>query len=460
MVKRIDRREAAPHQREDFMKRRFYLFLTGLMILFVLSGCSKKSTLDPQKPVTLTLWHVYGEQADSPMNRLVEEFNQTAGQEKGIIINVTLMANASSIGTKLLDAQKGTPGVPAMPDLFFCHNSNVKELGAENLINWKDLFTDEELDGYIPEFLEDGMVDGRLSIFPVSKSTHLLYLAGAQFDRFSADTGVTADSLSTWDGFFDTAEKYYQWSGGKPFCAIDYLIRCVELNAMEKGASDFYSDDGWYDFDNEIFKASYLEFAKAIAKGYIVVSDLYSNTQVMTNEVAAGLGSSASILYYNDTITYPDNTSEPMDLRVLPMPKAAGTDLLITQAGVGLCALKTTEQKMEAAAVFARWLTESRRNLDFCVETGYMPVNRAAFDQIPDYPFTSEAYKNLYATLNEVNQTGTAMKEPSFPGYYAKVYQLYDKIRSEQTDLPTRYQTGTDVGILADEMWDLFRSIQ
>ena len=139
------------------MKRRFYLLLTGLMILLALSGCSKKSALDPRKPVTLTLWHVYGEQADSPMNRLVEEFNQTTGQEKGIVINVTLMANASSIGTKLLDAQNGNPGVPAMPDLFFCHSGNVEELGAENLIDWKDLFTDEELDGYIPEFLEDGI---------------------------------------------------------------------------------------------------------------------------------------------------------------------------------------------------------------------------------------------------------------------------------------------------------------
>ena len=33
---------------------------------------------------------------------------------------------------------------------------------------------------------------------------------------------------------------------------------------------------------------------------------LYSNTQVMTGETLAGLGSSAAILYYNDFVTYPD----------------------------------------------------------------------------------------------------------------------------------------------------------
>ena len=88
-----------------------------------------------------------------------------------------------------------------MPDLFFCHNNNAQELGAENLLDWSTLFTQEELEAYVPAFLEDGMVDGRLSVFPVSKSTHLLFVAGTRFDRFAADTGVSYDDLATWEGF-------------------------------------------------------------------------------------------------------------------------------------------------------------------------------------------------------------------------------------------------------------------
>ena len=78
------------------MKKIFSLLLIFIILLCCFSGC-KKSELDKNKPVTLTMWHVYGEQADSPMNRLVEEFNQTVGMEKGIIINVTGMSNASHI---------------------------------------------------------------------------------------------------------------------------------------------------------------------------------------------------------------------------------------------------------------------------------------------------------------------------------------------------------------------------
>lgn len=442
------------------MKRWIVLALSALLLLTALSGCAKKTTLNPKDPVTLTMWHVYGEQADSPMNRLVEEFNQTVGKEQGIIINVTLMSSTTQIGEKLLAAQAQTPGVPAMPDLFFCHNNNVEELGAENVLDWQTIFTEDELSVYVPEFLDDGIVGDALCVFPVSKSTQLLFVAGSQFDRFAADTGVSYDALATWDGFFDVAAKYYDWSGGKPFCALDYLIRAVELNAMERGGSDFYTTDGWYAYENEALHDSWMEFAESYAKGHIIVSDLYSNTQVMTGEVVAGLGSTASILYYNDTVTYPDNTSEPMDLHPLPMPKAKDSELLITQAGVGLCATKTTDQKAEAAGVFARWLTEPARNLDFCVGSGYMPVTQEAFAQIENYDFSSESYRRLYTTLNTVNQTATAVREPSFAGYYSKIYALYDALREMQKSVPNRLADGESIQTLADETWGIFQSLE
>ncbi len=442
------------------MRKTIALLLITLGLLALVSGCGERSALDPDEPVTLSMWHVYGEQADSPMNRLVEEFNQTVGKERGIIINVTLMSSTAQIGEKLLDAQAQTPGVPAMPDLFFCHNNNAEELGAENLLDWKTLFSEEELSSYVPEFLADGMVGDALCVFPVSKSTQLLFVAGTQFDRFAADTGVSYDELATWDGFFEVAAKYYEWSGGKPFCALDYLIRAVELNAMEQGGGDFYTADGWYDFENQSLRDSWMEFAESYAQGHIIVSDLYSNTQVMTGEVLAGIGSTASILYYNDTVTYPDNTSEPMDLRVLPIPKASGSDLLVTQAGVGLCASKSTDQKAEAAGVFARWLTEPARNLEFCVGSGYMPVTQQAFDQIESYTFSSEAYRRLYTTLNTVNQTATAVREPSFAGYYGKVYTLYDTLRELQKEIPAQLSAGESTEALAGETWELFRGVK
>ena len=430
-------------------RKLFLLLLIFSISICCLPGC-KKSELDKNKPVTLTMWHVYGEQADSPMNRLIDEFNETVGVEQGIIINVTAMSNASKIGEKLLDAHNKIPGSAEMPDLFFAHKSNVLELGADCLLDWNEYFSEKELSAYIPEFLEDGTAAGKLSVFPVSKSTHLLFIAGGQFERFSADTGVTYEALSTWDGFFDAAAKYYDWSGGKPFCALDYPLRAIELAATESGAGNIFADNGFYDPSNVIFKQTFIKFADSLAKGHIMLSNLYSNTQVMTGEVVAGIGSSAAILYYNDTVTYEDGTSEPMDPEILPLPAENGKKPYITQAGVGLCAYKTTSQKAEASAIFAKWLTEPERNLEFVCQTGYMPVTNGAFDKIDDCRFKTADYEKLYAALKKVKESSEVLSEQQSPEYYSKVYAFYDYLRNEQKQF---ILSNTPPEALAEGLW-------
>lgn len=240
--------------------------------------------------------------------------------------------------------------------------------------------------------------------------------------------------LETWDGFFDVAKKYYEWSGGKPFCAIDYLIRLAELCAISDGEGISYKD-GWYDENNPSFIKAYEAFATSIAKGHIVVSDMYYNTQIMTAQTCAGIGSSASVLYANDKITYPNNTSEDMKLQVLPLPQQAGKQKVATQAGVGLCAYKTTAKKAEAATVFARWFTEEQRNVDFVLSTGYMPVRTGAFAKIGENSFKSDAFKNLYTALTKTVATCTFVREPNIDGYYSKVHTLYNQIREIQKNL-------------------------
>ena len=430
-------------------RKLFLLLLIFSISICCLPGC-KKSELDKNKPVTLTMWHVYGEQADSPMNRLIDEFNETVGVEKGIIINVTAMSNASKIGEKLLDAHNKIPGSAEMPDLFFAHKSNALELGTDCLLDWNEYFSEKELSAYVPEFLEDGTAAGKLSVFPVSKSTHLLFIAGGQFERFSADTGVTYEALSTWDGFFDAAAKYYDWSGGKPFCALDYPLRAIELAAVESGAGNIFADNGFYDPSNVIFKQTFMKFAYSLAKGHIMLSNLYSNTQVMTGEVVAGIGSSAAILYYNDTVTYEDGTSEPMNPEILPLPAENGKKPYITQAGVGLCAYKTTSQKAEASAIFAKWLTEPERNLEFVCQTGYMPVTNGAFDKIDDCRFKTADYEKLYAALKKVKESSEVLSEQQSPEYYSKVYAFYDYLRNEQKQF---ILSNTPPEALAEGLW-------
>ena len=84
------------------MERRTFLKLAAVLPGLVLAGCGgSKTLLSAKDPTMLSIWHVYGEQADSPMNRLLTEFNDTVGREKGILLNVTNMTNSAAIGSQL-----------------------------------------------------------------------------------------------------------------------------------------------------------------------------------------------------------------------------------------------------------------------------------------------------------------------------------------------------------------------
>ena len=61
------------------------IILSFILIFFssiFFTSCNKKN----DKPISLTMWHVYGEQATSPMDELVDEFNDSVGKKEGIVI--------------------------------------------------------------------------------------------------------------------------------------------------------------------------------------------------------------------------------------------------------------------------------------------------------------------------------------------------------------------------------------
>lgn len=451
--------KAGQAAKEDIKMKKLFVWMLILFSAIGLSGCKKETTLSPDAPVTLTMWHVYGEQTDSPMNRLVDQFNETVGKEKGIIIDVTVVTNSTMLGPQLLDAHANKPGAPKMPDLFSCFPGIIKQIGMEHILDWQDYFSDEELSYFVEEFIADGTVENHLAVFPVSKSSYALFINGSQFDRFSADTGVSYNDLADWDGFFDAAAQYYEWSGGKSFCAFDYLLHNMEMDALVQGG-ELYASNGWYDFENPALKESWMKFARPLVQGHISLSDPYASTQLTTGETLSGIGSTAGILYFNDTVTYPDNTSEPTNLRVLSLPKTKGSTGIMPVTGVGLSAYKTTEQKAEAASVFLHWFTETQRNLEFVAETGYMPVNTGAFDAIESYPFPSKSYQELYEAIKTMRDTYTPFVQTSHSDFYNRANSLYEDLRQLLPSLYQRAQQGEDIDALAEETWNLFCSVQ
>ena len=69
---------------EGITMKRSIIILCFVILITCFAGCAQGDTaLSPENPVTLTMWHVYGSQTKSPLNDVVNQFNQTVGIEKG-----------------------------------------------------------------------------------------------------------------------------------------------------------------------------------------------------------------------------------------------------------------------------------------------------------------------------------------------------------------------------------------
>ncbi len=87
---------------------KFAKLIITSMIVLLLTGCSLKKEdnykLDPENPTSIQIWHYYNGQQKMAFDKLVKEFNDTVGAEKGIIVEAFSQGNVVDLSEKVLDS--------------------------------------------------------------------------------------------------------------------------------------------------------------------------------------------------------------------------------------------------------------------------------------------------------------------------------------------------------------------
>lgn len=89
-----------------------------------------------REPVTVTIWHVYGGETESPLNDLIDTFNDTVGREQNIRVQVGSVTNTNTIHEAVLASAYGEPGATALPDAatsragLYLRYSALRAIGA------------------------------------------------------------------------------------------------------------------------------------------------------------------------------------------------------------------------------------------------------------------------------------------------------------------------------------------
>ncbi len=416
--------------------RKIAALLLAVFILSCFAGCS--GTPKEETPTTITVWHVYGGQTDSPLNDLIDEFNQTVGKEQQINVQVTSVSNSNTIHELVLAAANGEPGASELPDIFSSYPKTVMALPDDGiLVDYRDYFSEEELSAFIPAFVEEGTVNDRLVVLPVAKSTEIMFINETIFERFSQATGVTIEDLGTWEGLFQAAEAYAAWTDG--------LTPDVPGDAK----SMFVAWD---------------PLAEAALKGGVWLKSGYATESIRTGDSIVSVASSASILYYSDMVTYPDNTSEDITIISRPCPVFENGEKLVMQRGAGFCTVRSTPEREQAAVTFLKWLTEPEHNVEFVTRTGYMPVTREAFEnELPKAieGLESAKYASLYEAYLDTQANYEFYVPPQLETYLSLETALEDHVRAQLALGRQDYLNAGETGLerISAERLEAFREL-
>ena len=409
------------------MKKRIIAKMTvAALALAMLSGCggsgdngTKKVKLDPDNPVSLTVWHYYNGTQQATFDALVQEFNATKGKDEGIYVESYSYGSVSDLEQAVTDSLAGNVGAEELPNIFSSYADTAYAVQKQGkLTDVTQYFTQDELDKYVDSYVEEGYFaqDGALYLVPVAKSTEVMMVNKTDWDKFADATGSSLDELDTMEGVVEVAEKYYNWTDeqtpdvpddGKAFYGRDAMANYFVIGMRQMGTEIFQVDNSKVTFntDKDLIRRLWDNYYVPYVKGYFAAYGKFRSDDVKTGDIIAYTGSTSSTFYFPESVET-DDDSYPIDYVVLDAPIMKGGENYKVQQGAGMAVTKTDEQHEFASCEFLKWFTQKENNLRFVSDSGYLPVLKEAnsideFNKIVEEN-NIEVNEKVYACIEKV----------------------------------------------------------
>ncbi|MCI8491092.1 MAG: extracellular solute-binding protein [Lachnospiraceae bacterium] len=454
--------------RKKSLQKTVILCLTAVLA-FNLSGCGKKSLLDPKNPVSLTVWHYYNGSQQAAFDALVEEFNDTTGREKGIYVQSYSQGSVSDLETAVRDAIDEKVGSDEIPDIFSSYADTAYEVEqAGALANLSDYLSDEDLEQYVDSYIEEGRIatDGSLRIFPTAKSTEIMMINKTDWEPFAEEAGASLEDLKTIEGVVSVAQKYYEWTDsltpdipgdGKAFYGRDALANYFIIGMQQLGAEIFQVENGEVTLHvpKEELRRLWENYYIPMVKGYFGAYGSFRSDDVKTGDILAYTGSTSSAMYFPDQVEL-DNDSHAIDYIVMAAPVLEGGQNYAVQQGAGMVVSKSDETHEYAAVEFLKWFTQAENNLQFGCVSGYLPVTKEAnsaekLDLViaeQKLEVAPKTYDCLTTIFQEMNDTTLYTNKSFKNGSDARKvleYNLADKAAEDRAAVAAALEQGADL---------------
>ena len=379
------------------MKKQIKSLLCGLCAAALALGCGGCSgsagSEVPAKVTDITVWTYYnGDQLES-FTSLVNQFNETVGAQKGIKVSTESQGSVNDLETSVMDSAEGKVGAAAMPNIFSAYADTAYALDQMGMVmNLAPYLTEEEKAQFVEGYLSEGDFgeDDSIKIFPVAKSTELLFLNDTDWQAFADAADVRYEDLATMEGLTAAAEKYYNWTDaqtaapddGKALFGRDAMANYMLVGAQQLGDTIFAVKDGkmTVNFERDVARRLWDNYYVPFVRGWFAATGRFRSDDIKTGNVLAYVGSSSSATFFPTRVTNDANESHEISLKTLPAPQFEGGETVVVQQGAGMVVTAAKEEEVKASVEFLKWFVRAENNIAFSVGSGYLPVTRKAND--------------------------------------------------------------------------------
>ena len=197
---------------------------------------------------------------------------------------------------------------------------------------------------------------------------------------FVSYSGATRDMMETLRTAKASGAKivlltHYEDSPGAALA--DVVLLC---GAQELGTTIFDAENGVMTlrFDKPTLRKLWDNYYVPYIKGWCSASGKFRSDDIKIGSLLAYVGSSSSASFFPTQVLTSDTESHGIEMAALPCPSFAGCEPVAVQQGAGMVVIPGTEDEISACVAFLKWFTQPENNLQFSVQSGYMPVTYAA----------------------------------------------------------------------------------
>ena len=312
--------------------------------------------------------------------------------------------------------------VTCYPDHVANYIDYAKAVNFDKYINSEYGYTQEELDDFVENFIEEGrcFFEEGTWVMPHAKSTEPMYynadILGKVIPGINGGKAIDENYIEhlTWEELIDNfAPKFKEWNKTNKLIKLDesewgdnkfggilgydsddnFFITMCEQLGIKYTSIDMSTGYGSADFNNAEAKAMVKRIKQAYNDGIIFTkgtsNNNYTNYAFTAQQSLFAIGSTGGLKY---------QVTDAFETRVaiVPQSKNGAKDAMISQ-GPGLCILTHGNETEDLAAwAFIKFLNEPENTLYWSSETGYAPTRYSVYD-------TSE-YLELCATTTGSNE--------------------------------------------------------